>query len=125
MGIQLLAGDEVRFDQLLIARQIALGVGKRRFIFGELSLGLSKGDFELARVNFCQQITGFYLLAFLEVDCHQLPVDAAAHSHGIGGGDRSQPGEITRNRFADGGCGLNRGQRATAHTVASTACGAL
>ncbi len=40
LGIQLLAGNEIGFCQLLITRQVTAGVGKRGFIFCQLALGL-------------------------------------------------------------------------------------
>jgi hypothetical protein len=40
LGIQLLAGNEIGFCQLLITRQVTAGVGKRGFIFCQLTLVL-------------------------------------------------------------------------------------
>ena len=67
LGIQLLAGDQISFHQLLIAGKIATGICQRGFIFGQLALRLSQSNFELAGIYLCQQVAGFYLLSFLEV----------------------------------------------------------
>ncbi len=121
LGIKLLAGDEVGFHQLLITGQVAAGVGEGGGVFRQLPLGLSQRHFELAGIDFGQQIAGFHLLSFLEVQGDQLTVDAAAHGDGIGGGNGPEPGEIARHGFTDRGGGLHRSQRAAAHSVATTA----
>ncbi|MNV57456.1 hypothetical protein D3C71_1497870 [compost metagenome] len=108
LSVQILPRHQIGFGQLLITCQIAPGIGEGGLIFGQLSLRLSQLYLERTRVNFNQQIAGFDLLPFGEVDRHQLAIDPAGDGHGVGGGSRAQPGKVTRHRLLCGGRSLYR-----------------
>ena len=116
LGVQLLTGNQIAFDQLLVALQITTGVGQRRPIFRQLAFGLGEGDFKLAGVDFGEQIARFDLLAFGKVDGQKLTIDAAADGDGIGRRHGTEAGKIAGHRFAGGGCRLYRCEGGTKTT---------
>ena len=104
---------------MLIARQIAPGIGQRGLIFCQLPLSLGQLNLERPGIDFRQQIAGFDLLAFGKVDRHQLAIDPAGDGHGIGGGGGAQAGKIARHRLAGGGRRLHRRHRCAASAAAA------
>lgn len=124
LGVQFLPGNQIGFDQLLVARQIATGVGEGRTIFGQLAFGPGEGDFKLAGVDFREQIARFDLLAFGKVDGQQLAVDAAADGDGIRRRHGAEAGKVAGYRFAGGGGRLYR-REGGAKTTGASASGAL
>ncbi len=118
-----LARDQIGFHQLLVAGQIAPGVGQRRLILRQLPLCLGQLDLEWPGIDFRQQIAGFHLLPFGEVQGHQLAVDPAGDGNGIGGGDGAQPDQIARHGLLRGRGHLNRRQIAAAFATGGRSFG--
>jgi hypothetical protein len=66
LGVDLLAGDRVLFEQGLEALQRDAGAVELRFVALALAAGLHQGHLKLARVYGGQQLAGLDHLAFLE-----------------------------------------------------------
>ena len=87
--LEVLRRDEMLLDQILVAAQRA---GRRRQLGGVLLLlgdGLIDCRLERARIDLCDHIAGLDLLAFLEIDPHELAVDPGLDSDRVGCLDRA------------------------------------
>ena len=88
LRVELLARDGVFLQQRLVAREIEARVLQRGLVLGELALLLLDLDLERPGVDLGQQVALAHELAFAVAHGHELAVDAAAHGHGVDGGDR-------------------------------------
>ena len=94
LRVKLLFGNGFQGQQTFIAFEIDLGVPEHRLIAGEFSLGLIQQRLVRPRINLRQNITLRYILSFLKMNRHQLPVDAAVNRRGIKRGNRPQAVQI-------------------------------
>jgi hypothetical protein len=67
VGVDRALRDEVLREQVLAARELALGVGERGLVLGELRPRLGDVDLVVARVEREEQLAGANELAFLDV----------------------------------------------------------
>ena len=119
---ELLLGDGVLFDQLLVTAEIHLRVLEQRLVADQGALGLLELHLVGARIDFEQRRALLHDIAFLVVDLHQLPVHARFHRDGIDGGDVAQTGDVLADIAADG---LHRHHRDGAEAAAALAAAAL
>ena len=92
LGINLLAGDGVLLEQVLVALQIQLGIFELGLIAGQRALHLHQCGVEAARVNLGQQLACFDFVTFLEIQLEQLARNLGPHHRrgsGIHGANRA------------------------------------
>ena len=93
LGVDGLGGDDVG-GKAGVALEVALGVGELRLVQRLLGDRLVELRLEGHRVDLRQHVALLDLLAFLEIDRHDLAVDLRAYGDqvaGLGGADAFQP----------------------------------
>jgi hypothetical protein len=91
---KLLLRNRTRFHQVLITSQIDARIGQQRLVAKQLSFRLGHRRLVWTRVDFDERIALFHQVAFLEMDAHQLPIDAALKGHCVDRSDGPQPGHV-------------------------------
>ena len=97
LRIQLLLRNGVLREELGVALQVELRVGKGGSVASESALGLLQLYFEGSRIDFRQKLALFYRFAFFERDAHQLTIDAAADGNGVERRHIAEAIEVNRN----------------------------
>nr|GEU28386.1 sensory transduction histidine kinase, putative [Tanacetum cinerariifolium] len=100
LGVDVLAGDRVLFQQGAVALQREFGVFQLRLVALALAAGLQQRHFELARIDLRHHLAGLDHLAFLEQHILQNARDLRAHG---GGGRRRHRAQCFER---DGNVGL-------------------
>ncbi|OIQ74046.1 hypothetical protein GALL_443110 [mine drainage metagenome] len=94
LGIQRLARHGILRRQALVAGQIDLSAFQHGFVARELPLGLRQGGFIRPRIDLREQIALLDLVAFLEVDLHQIAADLGSDGHGRQRSHRAEGVEV-------------------------------
>ena len=95
VGLLLRAGIGLR--QLLVAREVELGIGERRLVLRLLRQRLIELGVIDRRIDLGEHVAALDVLAFLEQDGDQLALDLRAHRHGVQRADGADAFEIDRN----------------------------
>jgi hypothetical protein len=114
LGVDLLAGDGILFQQGLEALQRHARAVELGFVALALAAGLHQGHFKLARVYGGQQLAGFDHLAFLEEHFFHHARDLRPYPDGGLRGDGAQGVQHDRDVGPLGGGHADRGGRCAA-----------
>jgi hypothetical protein len=121
LRIELLPGNQSLIQQQLVPLTFRCCRFQQSLIARELALGLSELNLKRAFVDFRQEVALIDELAFPESDINELTVDPAPDRHGVRCGRRAETAQI--NRHVDPLC-RNRDNRRTAAGAASSAASA-
>ncbi len=91
--------------QCRVAFEIGFGVRELGLIAGAVRVRLIELRLIRTRIDHGEQVAGLYGLPFGEIDFRDLPLDLAAHDHGVVGDDRADALQINRHVAAGDGVG--------------------